>query len=97
MDGRVEKLLTFVLAALALSLLYTLLLGEFSAPKLWKERQLSNQKYAELEKFESNNQSLVAEINDLKRGTEAIEERAREELGLIKPGEIFYQVISSKN
>jgi len=90
---RVEKLMTFVLAVIALSLLYTLALSEFSAPKLWKERQIASQKQLELEKFKSSNQSLVADINDLKRGTEAIEERAREELGLVKQGEIFYQVI----
>ncbi len=94
---RVEKLMTFVLAVIALFLLYTLALGEFSAPKLWKERQIASQKQLELKQFESSNQRLVADINDLKRGTEAIEERAREELGLVKQGEIFYQVIPVSN
>ncbi|RTZ60134.1 MAG: cell division protein FtsB [Gammaproteobacteria bacterium] len=89
--------MTFVLAVIALSLLYTLTLSEFSAPKLWKERQIASQKQLELEKFKSSNQRLVADINDLKRGTEAIEERAREELGLVKQGEIFYQVIPVSN
>jgi len=36
---------------------------------------------------------LDAEVRDLKQGTEAIEERARNELGMIKPGEVFFQVI----
>jgi len=36
---------------------------------------------------------LSAEVEDLKHGEEAIEERARSELGLLKPGETFYQVV----
>ena len=43
---------------------------------------------------ESQNQSLVYEINDLKQGHEAIEERARNNLGMIKPGETFYQEVT---
>ena len=45
---------------------------------------------AELRK---RNEALAAEVEDLKSGTEAVEERARSELGMIKPGEVFYQVI----
>lgn len=39
------------------------------------------------------NDALSADVADLKQGTEAVEERARSELGLIKPGETFYQVV----
>jgi cell division protein FtsB len=39
------------------------------------------------------NQALEADVRDLKHGDEAIEARARAELGLIKPGETFYQVV----
>ena len=39
------------------------------------------------------NDTLSAEVEDLKHGDEAVEERARSELGLIKPGETFYQVV----
>ncbi|MCD1125520.1 cell division protein FtsB [Jinshanibacter sp. LJY008] len=44
-------------------------------------------------KLKSRNARLFAEINDLKGGQEAIEERARNELGMIKPGENFYRII----
>ncbi|EIJ43843.1 septum formation initiator [Beggiatoa alba B18LD] len=39
------------------------------------------------------NESLAAEVNDLKNGSEAIEERARAELGMIKQGEVFFQIV----
>lgn len=39
------------------------------------------------------NLSLAAEVKDLKSGYDAIEERARHELGLIKQGETFYQIV----
>ncbi len=42
------------------------------------------------------NQVLAAEVQDLKSGLDAIEERARSELGMIKPGETFFQIIDEK-
>jgi cell division protein FtsB len=39
------------------------------------------------------NTALDAEVRDLKRGTDAIEERARSELGMVKQGEVFFQVV----
>ncbi|MCP3674401.1 MAG: cell division protein FtsB [Gammaproteobacteria bacterium] len=43
---------------------------------------------------EARNKILLAEIADLKTGSEAIEERARHELGMIRPGEVFYRVVN---
>jgi cell division protein FtsB len=48
-------------------------------------------------RLEARNAGLEAEVRDLKQGMEAIEERARYELGLIKPDEVFFQVIEEKN
>lgn len=42
------------------------------------------------------NEALYAEIEDLRKGQEAIEERARDELGMIKENETFFQVIEEK-
>ena len=39
------------------------------------------------------NAALAAEVEDLKTGEAAVEERARQELGMIKPGEVFYRVL----
>ncbi|HEX7341041.1 MAG TPA: cell division protein FtsB [Rhodanobacteraceae bacterium] len=44
-------------------------------------------------KLVQRNQALAADVKDLKHGDQAVEARARNNLGLIKPGEVFYQVI----
>lgn len=47
----------------------------------------------ENDKLTQRNQALGADVDDLKHGEQAVEARARAELGLIKPGETFYQVV----
>jgi cell division protein FtsB len=47
----------------------------------------------ENDKLVQRNQALAADVSDLKHGEQAVEARARAELGLIKPGETFYQVV----
>jgi len=47
--------------------------------------------------LEERNQVLTAEVHDLKSGLDALEERARSELGMIKPGETFFQIIEKPN
>ena len=46
--------------------------------------------------LKKENDALIAEVKDLKKGTKAFEERARSELGMIKEGEIFFQIINKK-
>ena len=45
--------------------------------------------------LEERNEVLQAEVKDLKSGMEALEERARSELGMVKPGETFFQIIDT--
>lgn len=52
---------------------------------------------AENDKLEERNQVLAAEVQDLKSGLDAIEERARSELGMIKNGETFFQIIEESD
>lgn len=47
----------------------------------------------ENQRLQQRNQALGADVDDLKSGEQAVEARARAELGLIKPGETFYQVV----
>jgi cell division protein FtsB len=46
--------------------------------------------------LKQRNAALAAEVQDLKSGEAAVEERARSELGMIKPGEVFYRVVETQ-
>ncbi len=59
------------------------------------ERAIAAQR-EENESLRERNRALEAEVNDLKTGLDAIEERARSELGMIREGETFYQVVESQ-
>jgi cell division protein FtsB len=59
------------------------------------DRQVEAQK-ARNRQLEIRNAALAAEVKDLKQGTEAIEERARGELGMLRPDEIFFQYVPGK-
>lgn len=83
---------TLALVALIALLQYPLWLGKGGWVRVWEyERQLEAQRQVN-QKLEQRNAGLDAEVRDLKSGFEAIEERARYELGMIKEGEIFVQV-----
>lgn len=47
--------------------------------------------------LEQRNRALAAEVADLKSGLEAVEERAREDLGMIKPGEVYFQYLEAEH
>ncbi len=84
---------TLILLALILLLQYPLWLGKGSWLKVWDiDRQVDAQKKIN-QQTEIRNAALNAEVLDLKKGTEAIEERARNDLGMIKRDEIFFQII----
>ena len=51
----------------------------------------------ENESLAQRNRELQAEVEDLRQGLEAVEERARSELGMIKENEEFYQVVPGKS
>jgi len=80
------------LIALIALLQYPLWLGKGGWLKVWEhDRQLQVQKEAN-HQLEIRNAGLDAEVRDLKQGYDAIEERARFELGMIKQDEIFVQI-----
>lgn len=83
---------TLILAALLVLLQYPLWFGKGGWLRVWEvDRQLQDQRELN-QSLEQRNAAMEAEVRDLKTGFEAIEERARFELGLTKPGEVFVQI-----
>ncbi|CAI8953434.1 cell division protein FtsB [Methylocaldum szegediense] len=87
-----RKLIIFLLVLIAL-LQYRLWLGDGGIAELQELQDRIDKLTEEGEKRRERNAALEADVRDLKEGTDAIEERARQELGMIKQGEIFIQVI----
>jgi cell division protein FtsB len=86
------KALAAVLSALILLIQYPLWLGKGGWMRVWEvDRQLDAQ-HARNDGLEMRNGALAAEVKDLKQGFDAIEERARYELGMVKNDEVFFQV-----
>lgn len=87
------RFLIALLLTLVLVLQYRLWVGQGSLAEVHAlQLEISAQK-DENERLQARNQELQAEVADLQNGREALEERARSELGMIKPGEVFIQVI----
>ena len=87
------RLLAIVLAALVLLIQYPLWLGKGGVLRVWEmERQIEVQREVN-GKLQVRNAALDAEVRDLKQGLEAVEERARSELGMIRKDEVFFQVL----
>jgi cell division protein FtsB len=87
--------LTLTLAALIALIQYPLWLGKGSWLRVWEvDQQIRSQRDTNRQ-LQARNQALEAEVRDLKVGLEAIEERARSELGMIRQDEIFFQVLEA--
>jgi len=84
--------LALILATLVLALQYPMWLGKGGWLQVRETgRQLAMQREAN-EKLKARNAALDADVRDLKTGSEAIEERARSELGMIRSDEVFFQL-----
>ena len=83
---------TVVLAALLVLVQVDLWLGKGSLPYVWQLQRELAQQQAVNEAARARNARLAAEVADLKEGLEMIEERARTELGMVRPDEILVQV-----
>ena len=88
------RLLTLLFITLIILIQYPLWFGRGGWMNVFDlQKKYQAQRAVNLE-LERENDALRAEVNDLKRGTDAIEERARDELGMIKKGEVFFEVIT---
>jgi cell division protein FtsB len=87
------RTLTAALVVLIVLIQYPLWLGKGSWFRVWEiDQQIRAQKETNARAL-GRNAALDAEVRDLKQGFEAIEERARNELGMIRHDEVFFQVL----
>ncbi len=91
------KTLIVLLVILLAALQYRLWFGDGSVQEVWRLRQDVRETNNELIKLRGRNQALEAEVADLKSGLDAIEERARAELGMIDSDETFYQFVREQS
>lgn len=82
-----------LLFAILIGLQYRIWVGEGSVAEISGLKARIAEQHEQNQKLEARNEQLKAEVADLKQGLEAIEERARTELGMIKEGETFYQLV----
>ena len=87
------RALLLILVLLLAVLQFRLWVGDGSLAEVWRLRQAVQQQSTENERLRARNAELEAEVRDLKQGLEAVEERARRELGMVREGETFYQIV----
>lgn len=87
------RYLNLLLIVMLAVLQYDLWIGEGSLTSAWHLRDTIQQQREKNAGLKARNDALVAEVNDLKSGLSAIEARARGELGMIKKGETFIQIV----
>jgi len=89
------KLLAAALITMIALIQYPLWYGKGS----WQQVRVTEQRITQIQeenlKLQGRNMVFHAEINDLKQGTDAIEERARNDIGMIKKNEIFFQIVDT--
>jgi cell division protein FtsB len=89
----VNRLLGLILIAVLVLLQIKLWVGSGGWREVEQLEQSVTQQSRENAELEQRNAALTAEVADLKEGRAAVEERARAELGMVKPGETFYRVV----
>ena len=94
-SGLLMKLITILMVLLLLLLQYRLWTGNGSLVEVSLLKDEIEKIKSENQRLKERNLSLTAEVFNLKQGNEAIEEIARSEMGMIKDGETFYQIIES--
>ena len=89
------RVLSILFVLLMLGIQYPLWLGKGGWMRVWDLDQQVDAQRQYNQTLASRNGAMEAEVRDLKQGTDAVEERARYELGLIKPDELFFHVVGA--
>jgi cell division protein FtsB len=87
------RLITLVFSILILLIQYPLWLGKGGWLRVWDLDKQVTEAQRHNDQLKARNNKLESEVQDLKTGLEAVEERARFELGMIKKDEIFIQIL----
>ena len=88
------RILAIAFAVLLVAIQVPLWLGKGGWMRVWAlDRQVTEREEAN-RRLQARNQALDAEVRDLKQGTDAIEERARYDLGMVKQDEVFFQIVT---
>ena len=87
------KILAGILGALIVAIQLPLWLGKGGWLRVWELDQQVAAQRVQNTRLEARNAGIAAEVRDLKQGLEAVEERARYELGLVRPDEVFFQIV----
>ena len=89
------RFIAIVLTCLLLLIQYPLWLGKGGWLRVWAMERQVDVAHAKVQELKARNAKLESEVNDLKDGTDAVEERARLELGMLKKGEVFIQILDA--
>lgn len=87
------KVLIAALLIMLLVIQYRLWVADDGVRQLWQLRQTVAEQREENAELRRRNEALEAEVRDLRQGQDALEERARSEMGMIREGEVFYQIV----
>jgi len=87
------KVLLALLLVLLVLLQYRLWMAEDGVRQMWQLRATVAEQRAENAELRQRNMALEAEVEDLRQGQDALEERARSDLGMIREGEVFFQIV----
>lgn len=90
------KWVALILVVIFTTLQYRIWFGESSFREIKQQREKVDNIRKENKELELRNKKIVAEITDLRDGKDAIEERARYQLGMIKEGEVFIRILDSR-
>jgi cell division protein FtsB len=90
------KILLGALVILLALLQYEFWFSDGGMKTVWQLQKSISAQAQKNKELDKRNQVLIAEIKDLQSGNAAIEARARNDLGMIKNGEVFYQIIPKK-
>ena len=90
------RYLLLILLVLLLLLQYRLWVSDEGLQEMWRLRELVNEQAARNIELEQRNAALEAEVQDLRQGRDAVEERARSDLGMIRDQETFFQIVGDE-